>query len=54
MYAAKRNGKRRLELYDAGLERTPTPRPRRAAPWFQSNDEQREEILSLLAATTTR
>ena len=48
MYAAKANGKRRLELYDASLERADAPTAPGRSGWFQSNDEQREEIISLL------
>ena len=51
MYAAKRDGKRRWQLYDAALEQ----RARRAradgqqrTTWFQRSDEQREEIVALL------
>ncbi len=50
MYAAKRNGKRRIELYDPGFERAkPGDRTLRTS-WFHSTDEQREEVLSVLEA----
>jgi diguanylate cyclase (GGDEF)-like protein/PAS domain S-box-containing protein len=45
MYAAKRNGKRRIELYDARFERG--ARPEHSA-WFHSSEHQREEIVSVL------
>jgi diguanylate cyclase (GGDEF)-like protein/PAS domain S-box-containing protein len=45
MYEAKRNGKRRAELYHAGLERTEAGA---RAPWFARNDEQRAEIQDVL------
>jgi diguanylate cyclase (GGDEF)-like protein/PAS domain S-box-containing protein len=47
MYAAKRNGKRRVELYDAGLELVDVPSTDRER-WFRQSDEQRQEILSIL------
>jgi diguanylate cyclase (GGDEF)-like protein/PAS domain S-box-containing protein len=47
MYAAKRNGKRRVELYDAGLELVDLPSTDRER-WFRQSDEQRQEILSVL------
>jgi diguanylate cyclase (GGDEF)-like protein/PAS domain S-box-containing protein len=51
MYAAKRHGKRRAQLYDIELERVGRPtageEPERAT-WFQRGAEQREEILALL------
>ena len=47
MYEAKRNGKRRAELYQAGLERADGPDGGRA-PWFARNDEQRAEIQDVL------
>ena len=52
MYAAKRDGKHRWDLYDRELERlavtsdaAPSPS---AATWFQRGAEQREEIVGLL------
>ena len=52
MYSAKRNGKRRWELYDAdlrmeGAAARDMEEPDRAT-WFQRGAEQREEILTLL------
>ena len=51
MYAAKRAGKRRWELYDRDLERLAVPAPG-AEPerltWFQRGTEQRDEIVNLL------
>jgi diguanylate cyclase (GGDEF)-like protein/PAS domain S-box-containing protein len=51
MYAAKRGGKRRWDLYDRDLERlsvtAPAVEPERMT-WFQRGAEQREEILNLL------
>jgi diguanylate cyclase (GGDEF)-like protein/PAS domain S-box-containing protein len=48
MYSAKRNGKRRLELYDAELAHPdPAAAPARGA-WFNSIDAQREEVVSVL------
>ncbi|MEA2317416.1 MAG: hypothetical protein QOD44_1605 [Solirubrobacteraceae bacterium] len=47
MYAAKRNGKRRVELYDAGLELVDFPSGDRER-WFRQSDEQRQEILAIL------
>ena len=48
MYEAKRNGKRRAELYHAGLERRDGPDEPAARPWFARNDEQRAEIQDVL------
>jgi diguanylate cyclase (GGDEF)-like protein/PAS domain S-box-containing protein len=49
MYHAKRNGGRRLELYDERLDATSSDAaPLERAVWFQSIDEQREEIQSVL------
>jgi diguanylate cyclase (GGDEF)-like protein/PAS domain S-box-containing protein len=48
MYAAKRNGKRRLEVYDAVLEQLGTDAGGDRGTWFSGRDEQREEILSVL------
>jgi diguanylate cyclase (GGDEF)-like protein/PAS domain S-box-containing protein len=47
MYAAKRNGKRRVELYDPGLELVDLPSSDRER-WFRQSDEQRQQILSVL------
>jgi diguanylate cyclase (GGDEF)-like protein/PAS domain S-box-containing protein len=47
MYAAKANGKARIELYEPDLERIEAPTANRAN-WFRGRDEQREEILSVL------
>jgi diguanylate cyclase (GGDEF)-like protein/PAS domain S-box-containing protein len=51
MYAAKRGGKGRWELYDGDLERLAPPAPG-AEPerltWYQRGAEQREEIVNLL------
>src|SRR4051812_18843100 len=49
MYAAKRNGKRRLELYDPALEHLGGEDGDGRSPWFTGRDEQREEILSVLS-----
>ena len=49
MYAAKRHGKRRWELYDDALERSAAPGAEAdATTWFQRGAEQREAILALL------
>jgi len=48
MYAAKRNGKRRLEIYDVALEASPGGPGEARGSWFAGRDEQREEILSVL------
>jgi diguanylate cyclase (GGDEF)-like protein/PAS domain S-box-containing protein len=51
MYAAKRHGKGRWELYDTGLEReqeSPHSSDLGRTRWFQRGTEQREEIVSLL------
>jgi diguanylate cyclase (GGDEF)-like protein/PAS domain S-box-containing protein len=51
MYAAKRAGKRRWDLYDRDLERLAVPAPATEPDrmtWFQRGTEQREEILNLL------
>jgi len=49
MYAAKRDGKRRWELYDAALEQpVADPGDERRGTWFQRSTEQREEIIGLL------
>src|SRR4051794_13157401 len=45
MYEAKRNGKRRLELYDPAMA---SPQGRRPLTWFMRGDEQHEEIRELL------
>jgi diguanylate cyclase (GGDEF)-like protein/PAS domain S-box-containing protein len=45
MYAAKRNGKRRLELFDPAMT---SPEGRRPLTWFMRGDEQRDEIRALL------
>jgi len=45
MYEAKRNGKRRLELFDPAMA---SPEGRRPLTWFMRGDEQREEIRALL------
>jgi diguanylate cyclase (GGDEF)-like protein/PAS domain S-box-containing protein len=50
LYAAKRAGKRRIELYEPGLERGASASGEVRATWLYSTDEQREEILSVLAA----
>jgi diguanylate cyclase (GGDEF)-like protein/PAS domain S-box-containing protein len=47
MYAAKANGKARIELYQPDLERIEAPVTARGN-WFRGRDEQREEILSVL------
>ena len=52
MYAAKRNGKRGLELYVDGLEDDGRSDLAPRGAWFQSNDAQREEVLSVLASDT--
>jgi diguanylate cyclase (GGDEF)-like protein/PAS domain S-box-containing protein len=49
MYAAKRNGKGRLELYREAFEGPAVPAEGRASSWFRTGDEQREEVLSILA-----
>jgi diguanylate cyclase (GGDEF)-like protein/PAS domain S-box-containing protein len=48
MYAAKRNGKRRLELYDKRFERSQIDDRLPITSWFHSTDEQREEVRSVL------
>ena len=51
MYAAKRDGKRRWELYDAALEQRMAmgpPEDGERTTWFQRSTEQREEIVGLL------
>jgi diguanylate cyclase (GGDEF)-like protein/PAS domain S-box-containing protein len=48
MYEAKRNGKRRAELYHQGLEGVAGPDGPRGQ-WFARNDEQRAEIEDVLA-----
>jgi diguanylate cyclase (GGDEF)-like protein/PAS domain S-box-containing protein len=48
MYEAKRNGKRRVELYDSRLEHLGAPDGPRGQ-WFARNDEQRAEIEDVLA-----
>ena len=51
MYAAKRGGKRRWELYGRDLEQLAVPDPAsepERATWFQRGAEQREEIVALL------
>ena len=48
MYEAKRNGKRRAELYHPGLELLDGPGGPRGQ-WFARNDEQRAEIEDVLA-----
>jgi diguanylate cyclase (GGDEF)-like protein/PAS domain S-box-containing protein len=48
MYAAKRNGKRRLETYDVALEAADAGAGAERGSWFAGRDEQREEILSVL------
>jgi diguanylate cyclase (GGDEF)-like protein/PAS domain S-box-containing protein len=51
MYAAKRGGKRRWELYDAALEQRMAMGPGedgQRTTWFQRSGEQREEIVGLL------
>ncbi len=45
MYEAKRNGKRRLELFDPAIA---SPEGRRPLTWFMRGDEQQEEIRALL------
>ncbi len=45
MYEAKRNGKRRLELFDPAMA---SPEGRRPLTWFMRGDEQQEEIRALL------
>src|SRR3954447_7894252 len=45
MYEAKRNGKRRLELYDPAMA---SPQGRRPLTWCMRGDEQQEEIRELL------
>jgi diguanylate cyclase (GGDEF)-like protein/PAS domain S-box-containing protein len=47
MYAAKGSGKARVESYHASLEEIEAPSPERGK-WFRGNDDQREEILSVL------
>jgi diguanylate cyclase (GGDEF)-like protein/PAS domain S-box-containing protein len=47
MYAAKSNGKARIELYHPDLERIDAPVTGRGN-WFRGRDEQREEIQSVL------
>jgi diguanylate cyclase (GGDEF)-like protein/PAS domain S-box-containing protein len=49
MYAAKRGGKRRVEVYDAALEASAAGAAEERGSWFAGRDEQREEILSVLA-----
>jgi EAL domain-containing protein (putative c-di-GMP-specific phosphodiesterase class I) len=46
MYEAKRNGKRRLELFDPAMT---SPEGRRPLTWFMRGDEQQEEIRALIA-----
>jgi diguanylate cyclase (GGDEF)-like protein/PAS domain S-box-containing protein len=48
MYAAKRNGKRRLEVYEGVLEDAGAGAAGERGSWFTGRDEQREEILSVL------
>jgi diguanylate cyclase (GGDEF)-like protein/PAS domain S-box-containing protein len=45
MYEAKRNGKRRLEVFDPAMA---SPEGRRPLTWFMRGDEQREEIQALI------
>jgi diguanylate cyclase (GGDEF)-like protein/PAS domain S-box-containing protein len=48
MYTAKRNGKRRFELYQPDLEPPDLSAVPTRAAWLQSRDAQREQIVSLL------
>src|SRR6185437_12936253 len=50
MYAAKRNGKQGLELYADGLETDAHSDLAARGARLQSNDAQREEIVSVLAS----
>ena len=50
LYAAKRSGKRRFELYHPALDREGAPDDLDRATWLYSTDEQREEIRSVLAS----
>jgi diguanylate cyclase (GGDEF)-like protein/PAS domain S-box-containing protein len=47
MYEAKRNGKRRLEVFEPEMARADAP-GRRPLTWFMRSDEQHDEIRSLL------
>lgn len=49
MYTAKRNGKRRWELYSATTASDAGATTHEAASWFAQSHEQRDQILSLLA-----
>ena len=48
MYSAKRNGKRRLELYDAASARPDLAAAPTRGAWYNSIAAQREEIVSVL------
>ena len=49
LYAAKRAGKRRIEIYEPGLERGVSADGQSRARWLYSSDEQRAEVQSVLA-----
>jgi diguanylate cyclase (GGDEF)-like protein/PAS domain S-box-containing protein len=49
LYAAKRAGKRCIEVYEPGLERGSSSDGELRATWLYTTDEQREEVLSVLA-----
>jgi len=49
MYAAKRRGKRRAELFDVALEQAMSmPAVAGGPAWFMRGDEQRDEVLAVL------